>query len=528
MGMEREPTLYNPGMDPNATGEPLAGRAVAAAIEACRQRRSVDVLSDPLGFLEFDIAVWRQCPNGMPVEAEAFTRPKQGGGTRVEVVPDFATSVALQVAADRLGGEPVRAYASWWETVPMWIRHALVEGMSVIVADVEDYFGSLPGSGIVRALRSLDLDDGTVETTLGTIRKINAIPDASGASRSGLPVSHDDLLWRVADAALSPVDETLAGEPMVARHVRWVDDFFIAARPSNVDQVLHVLCTTLAAEGMRLNSSKTRVLDSLADYERQTMTHEHRLITSLMTASSRSPLSGSQRRALDVLAESDRLETPEQARLWKRAYALAGRLESFSLVPAAIEDLERYPTATEQIASYLRLLNWPCDTAVQTVRAIKRARTDSQAIVLLRALLGTGGSLPVHALAALDALFESGAARLHPYAQVLLHAARTFGRSHRKRGDVKRLLSLASTAGSPLARRIAIELLWLIPEERCHLAELTRLDASSTVRGLAMLPAIAGPAASEGVGGLRERGPSDRVWCGLGAALRSAWVRPSA
>ena len=523
--MAWRPTLYNPGMDADPTGEPLVGRAVAAAVETCRQRRSVDVLADPLGFPEFDIAAWRQCTDGMPVEVEAYTRPKQGGGTRVEVVPDFATSVALQVAADRLGGEPVRAYASWWETVPMWIRHALVEGMAVIVADVEDYFGSLPGSGIARALRSLDLDDGTVETTLGAIRKINAVPDAGGASRSGLPVSQDDLLWRVADAALSPVDETLAREPMVARHVRWVDDFFIAAPPGDVDQVLRVLRTALAAEGMRLNSSKTRVLDSLADYERQTMTREHRLITSLRMASSRSPLSGSQGRALDALAESDRLETPEQARLWKRAYALASRLRSFAFVPAAIEDLERYPTATEQIASYLRLLNWPCDTAVQAVQVIERALSDSQAIVLLRALLGTGHWLPAPALAALKALSASASVRMHPYAQALLHACLVFRQRHRDGTVVKRLLSFAGQCGSPFARRTVIELLWQISDERCHLAELARRDGSPTVRGLTMLPAIAGPTARGRTGDLHEGTPATGAWSDVGAALRSAWLQ---
>ena len=511
-------------MDADATREPRDERAVAAAIEACRQRRSVDVLADPLGFPEFDIAAWRQRTDGMPVEVETYTRPKQGGGARVEVVPDFATSVAFQLAAERLGGEPIRPYASWWETVPMWIRHALVDGMSVIVADVEDYFGSLPESGIERALASLELDAGTVETMLGAIREINAIPDSSGATRSGLPVSQDDLLWRVADAALSPVDEALAREPMVARHVRWVDDFFIATPPSDVDHVLHVLCAALADEGLRLNSSKTKVLDSLADYERQTMTHEHRLITSLRMASSRSPLSASQQRAFDAFAESDRQETPEQARLWKRAYALAGRLGSVALVPRSIEDLELYPAATEQIASYLRSLDWPSDTAAQAVDAIKRSRTDSQPIVLLRAMLGTGHSLPTRALEALKALSESGTAQLHPYAQVLMHACQTFGR-HSESGAVKRLLALARQDESPLARRTAIEFLWLIPEERRQLAELARRDASPTVRGLSMLPAIAGPAARERIADRHESTPGYRAWGCTGAVLRSAWLQ---
>ena len=464
-----------------------------------------------------------------------FTRPKPGGGTRLEVVPDFATSVALQLAADGVGGEPTRPYTSGWDTVQMWIRHALVEGMSVIVADVEDYFESLPALAIERALRRLGLDDGTVETTLRTIREINAVPDRRGACRSGLPVAQDDLVWLVADAALRPVDERLTAEQTVARHVRWVDDFFIAAHATQADRVLHVLSRALAAEGIRLNSRKTRVLGSLQAYEQQTMTQQHRLISSLTMASTGSSLSATQQRAFDAFAESDRLATPEQARLWKRAYVLARRLGSFALVPTAIEDLGRYPTATGQIASYLRSLNWPCDTAAQVVQSLAHAPTDSQTIVLLRALLGTADPLPATAVAALKALSQTVIVPLHPYAQVLLHACLVFRQSQKDDSALRRLVSLAREGASPLARRTAMVLLWLIPEERCRLTELSRKDASQTVRGLAMLPAIASTANRERIGDLREGTQANpimhegtqtsRVWSGLGTALRSAWLQ---
>lgn len=504
------------------------GRAIAVATEACRQKVSANDLADPLAFPEFDIAAWRGRTDALPVEVDTFTRPKQWGGTRVEVVPDFATSVALQLAADRVGGEPTHPYESRWDTVQLWIRHALVEGLSVIVADVEDYFESLPGLAIERALRRLDLDDGTVEATQRTLREINAVPDLRGTCRSGLPVSQDDLVWLVADAALRPVDESLACERTVARHVRWVDDFFIAAHASHVDQVLHVLAEALDAEGIRLNSRKTRVLASLQDYEQQTMTQQHRLISSLTMASARSSLSETQQRAFDAFAESDRLATPEQARLWKRTYVLGRRLGSYALVPSAIEDLGRYPTATGQIASYLRSLNWPCDTATSVVQALAHARTDSQTIVLLRTLLGTAEPLSATAVAALKALSPSAVGTMHPYAQVLLYACLVFRQRPRDSTAVRPLLSLAREGASPLARRTAIELLWLIPEERRHLAELSREDASQTVGGLAMLPAIAGAAAPERFVDLHEATLADRVWHGLGSALRSAWLQPAA
>lgn len=515
-------------METRVTDEFADGRAVAVATEACRQSLSASVLADPLAFPEFEVAAWRRCAAGMPVEVDTFTRPKQGGGTRVEVVPDFATSLAFQLAADRVGGVSPRPYASWSETVQLWIRHALVEGMSVIVADVEDYFESLPGLAIDRALRRLDLDDGTVEATQRTIREINAVPDLRGTCRSGLPVSRDDLVWLVADAALRPVDESLACERTIARHVRWVDDFFIAADGSRVDQVLHVLSAALEAEGVRLNPRKTRVLDSLQDYERSTMTPQHRLITSLMMASARNRLSEAQRSAFNAFAESDRLANPQEARLWKRAYTLARRVGSYALVPAAIADLGRYPTATGQIASYLHSLNWPCDTAAKVVQPLARSSADSQTVLLLRALLGTAGPLPASAVAALKALPQSVVVALHPYAQVLLHACLVFRQRHRDGSAVSRLVSLARQGRSPLARRTAMELLWLIPEERRHLADLSREAASQAVRGLAVLPGIADAAGRERILEMHEPTLADRAWYGLGSALRSAWLQPVA
>lgn len=517
---------YNRGMDRRGEDKSLNGKAVAAAIESCRQRQSACVLSDPLEYAEFDGATsW--CHDGIdkPAEADTFTRPKQGGGWRVEVVPDFSTSVELQLIAERVGErEPPQSYESWWDSVSMWIRHALVQGMAVIVADVENYFGSIPTSGIKRALHSLDLDEGSIETTLCAIHEVNSAPDFDGATRTGLPVVQDELVWLIADAVLRPVDQRLSLEPIVARHLRWVDDFFVAVDSNDVDQALISLSAALDAEGLRLNGTKTRVFGSVEDFEQQTMTYEHRLVSNLTMAGSRGNLSALQQCAFGRLVEGERSATPEQARFWKRMYALAQRLRSPALVPAAIDDLMRFPTAAGQISSYLRSLNWPCGTEAQSAEWVAHAPTDSQAIVMLRALLSSEEPLARAAVTALKEVSESAVIRIHPYTRVLLHACLMLRQQNEDCGAAEWLLPLSRTTRSPLARRIAIEVLWLMPEKRAQLAELIRKDSSQTVRGLAMLPAIAGHAAGKGAFGGEEQ-TVDTSWDGVGSELKSTWMQ---
>ena len=114
------------------------------------------------------------------------------------------------------------------------------------------------------------------------------------------------------------------------------------------------------------------MLDSLVDYERQALASEHRVVTSLAMTGSQTDLSASQRRAFAGLVEGDRLPTPEHAQLWKRTYALAERLRSPALVAQSFDDLDRYPTAERQIASYLRELNWPYGTAARAAAQVAR------------------------------------------------------------------------------------------------------------------------------------------------------------
>ena len=267
------------------------------------------MLSDPLGYAEIEASSARHGVGAWTLaEVDIVTRPKQGGGTRVEVVPDFITSMQLQLVAEQIEErEPPQPYESWWDAVPMWIRHALVEGMSVIVADVDTYFPSVSVPSIERALRRLQLDEKSTETTLGAIRDINTAPDATGRTRTGLPIADDELLWLIADVVLRPVDDRLSLDPHVARHTRWVDDFYLAVEATRVDQVLISLSDALDTEGFRLNESKTKVMDSLMNYERQAMANEHRVVTNLTMMASRGDLSPSQKNAFTMLVEGNDL-----------------------------------------------------------------------------------------------------------------------------------------------------------------------------------------------------------------------------
>ena len=427
----------------------------------------------------------------------------------MEVIPDFETSVRLQIVAAKLveGGlhvphsasalEVTRGerprYALWSETVPMWVRHMLVGGTTVVVADVEDYFGSVPACRIASALRAAQLDPRSIESTLHTVCDINSAPDYRGATRTGLPVSQDDLFWHIADLALTTVDERLHREPGIIRHIRWIDDFYVAVDVDGVEDALRTLSAALESIGLRLNEAKTRVLGSLAAFERQALSDQHRVVSTLGMLGSRGPLSSVQQDAFEELADTERAPSVEHARLWKRVYALAERLRSSALLDKAIDDLTVYPTAGREIASYLNTLNWPSDTGPQAVRLLRRATTDAESINLLQALLQHDGILDVSICSALEDVACRADDSLHPYALVLLHACLMSGRPASERmASVQQILLVATKSRSPMARRVAMELLWLIPEQRPCVAQLAAKDASHTVRALVNMPGVRG------------------------------------
>lgn len=486
---------------------PASTPDLQAALAECEQRWAQGLFIDPLGFPQFhDTPHTVNAQNAPPVEAELVTRPKTGGGTRLEVVPDCVTSLRLQVVArrlrDRILPSPYsvlsaqspgsQQYALWSDTIPLWIRHMLVDGKTVLVADIEGYFGSVSPSLIESALNCAGLDDAIIGGVSDTIQAINSIPDHTGATRRGIPVSQDDLFWYVADLVLRPVDKRLAQHAGIAGHLRWVDDFFIAVDDTaTVAHALRALSAALDPMGLHLNPAKTRVLDSLPQYDRESLAQQHRTVNSLTLTSERAPLSPSQYQVFASLTEMDRIQSTEHGRLWKRIYALATRLHSSALVSEAVNDLTFFPTAEAQISSYLEAVHWPSGTFTEAARLLLRpSTTDTQAINLLQALLASPPPVEAHALCALRDLAGSSPDNHHPYTLSLANACLVDLVPTEQYAATTWLFSLATNPTSPRARRLAIQLLWLMPEHREILARQIAKDTSHAVRSLADLPAV--------------------------------------
>ena len=520
---------YNHRMFSQRNQNVLNSPCIASAIEICRRRRAAGVLPDPLGFAEYGTESANSVvPNNIRTEIEMITRPKPAGGSRVEVVPDFITSIRLQCVADQVPDrKQPQPYDYWWETVPLWIQHALVEGMTVIVADIDNYFPAISESQIKQAMMRLGLEHESVDMGLSAIRAINEHPDENGRKRTGLPIADEELIWLIADDVLRPVDDRLANEPVVVRHTRWIDDFFVAVNPDNVDLAMLILSEVLEEEGLRLNQHKTRILDTLVGFERHAMTSEHRLVSNLAMIASKVPLSASQQSAFERLMDTERSLTIDHVRLWKRIYSLAERLRCTALVPEAISDLRRYPTAEKQISSYLCALNWPCGTAVQAVERVANAPTDSQAIVLLRALLGTQESLSRTALSTLRKVSESTANQMHPYSIALIHACLMMGEAKTEWPKLlQQIVSLTRNTRSPFARRVAFELLWLMPDHRNLFSVAIKGDSSPTVWGLASLPAIDRTKTGSAANVAQEwEWRCDPSWGRLGSEVNRTWMR---
>lgn len=480
---------------------------IQAAFAECQQRSAQSLFVDPLGFPRLhDTPLTASVQNVAPVDVELVTRPKSGGGTRLEVVPDWLTSLRLQTVARQLRDRILpwphsvlsaqcpasRQYALWSDTIPLWIRHMLVDGKTVLVADVEDYFCSISQPLIADALNRAGLDDATIGGVSDTIHAINSIPDLTGATRRGLPVSQDDLFWYVADLVLRPVDEVLEQHTRIASHLRWVDDFFIAVDDTaEAARALRVLSAALAPMGLHLNLAKTQIFDSLPQYDAESLVHQHRVVTGLTLIGERAQLSRSQEQAFASLIEMDRIQSTEHARLWKRIYALAARLRSFALVSDALKDLTVFPTAETQIPSYLQAVHWPSGTCTEAAQLLLRQSTaDTQAINLLQALLASPPPVEPQALRALRDLATSSPEKYHPYTLSLANACLVDLVPAEQDAAATRLFSLAISPTSSRARRLAIQLLWLMPEHREVTTRLISNDPSHTVRSLADLPAV--------------------------------------
>ena len=323
-----------------------------------------------------------------------------------------------------------------------------------------------------------------IKITIQKIEEINCTRDQQGLTRRGIPVAQDTLFWLLADLVLRPVDELLSQDQNIPNYCRWVDDFFIAVEPSSDNYALEALSTALAPLGLELNRHKTHTVASLDEFDHHTLTFEHRIVTSLMMTAIHGPLSESQLDAFIKLVESDRIHSIEHARLWKRIYVLAAKLRSPRLANKAFTDLDAYPTIEKQVLLYLHKVGWPRDTLLCAINQLVRAPTDSQAITILKALLLAILSEREVDISALQALATSNQPAFHPYAQVLLQACLVFQCSNTQTTVAQRLLSSTRDLSSPMARRLALNLLWSIPETRNLAKDRAIVDDDYTVGAL--------------------------------------------
>ena len=280
------------------------------------------------------------------VEAEFLTRPKPSVGVRLELLPDIATSTYLQGVANRLTQQELalerslsarlfnfqfsqeNPYDVWSVSVPSWIRSELDNGRTVIIVDIRDYFGSVAAGQIEGVLRGRHLDQTLIDNVLVLISKINSLPDIENNTRSGIPVAPDDLFWLIGDILLGTTDLAIKNCGSVISHVRWVDDFFVSTFRGMERKTIENVSSIIGEHGFSINYDKTRIYTSVEQFDRETFTREHQIITELFhTAASAGALSEQQRAQLAALVEETAAGSIGDVRLWKRVYALARRLK---------------------------------------------------------------------------------------------------------------------------------------------------------------------------------------------------------
>ena len=169
------------------------------------------------------------------------------------LTPRIERSLGPGVFANRTIGRGTRSMTAlepWGRAWTRWRRSALAEatdGSRLLRADVADFYPSVGE----RAIR-LSLGDGTDEA----LRVLRSFWDGGVA---GLPIGPEPSAI-LANAVLAYADAALRGAGSAP--IRWVDDWLIPVPDRRAaDRSLVALEAALAELGLRLNPSKTIVLD---------------------------------------------------------------------------------------------------------------------------------------------------------------------------------------------------------------------------------------------------------------------------
>lgn len=417
-------------------------------------------------------------PEEWTVDVDVIRKPKQGAGERPERLVDIFTGSLLQVVANVLkekqhsSGSSVRpeslqlpsingdTYEDWAKSLTNWLRSQIINGRTVVKIDFADFFPNIRRRQMTDAMVAAGLTPTVADALLVIFDHINMAKDSKGQVGEGLPIIPDEIAWIIADLVLEPFDKSVLTIDAVPSYIRWVDDCYFACYPEQTLNIIDRMSKLAGAFGFTVNSTKTRILASLDDLDRELLQHEHGLLSELFELTQRSPREAVtlERFFAQVI---DRLSSgkPEHARVIKRLYTLAGLISSNKLVASASSDLKKFPAAERQIFEYLWRLKWPGEAHDILVDALLNSSNESRQIIVLELLLQCNDStLPK---VAEDACFSllSGNESIHDLVSCLAFIVVLTRIPDRRETVTARLGAYAPCYQSAMARRLAYEVL---------------------------------------------------------------------
>lgn len=146
------------------------------------------------------------------------------------------------------------------------VRKAVWQGRyEVIDADLSDYFGSIPHAGLLKQV-ARRVSDGSILALVKAFLKAPIVEEKSGRktiqpNERGTPQG-GPLSPLTSNLYLNSLDHGVNGRrELEAKLVRYADDFVLLCRPGNGAALLVRLKVYLERKGLRLNETKTRVID---------------------------------------------------------------------------------------------------------------------------------------------------------------------------------------------------------------------------------------------------------------------------
>lgn len=185
----------------------------------------------------------------VPLAAAAYGEAVGGVASGIEA------RLGPGVFANRVARPSPLALEPWQAARARFRRNAvrLAETAGALVlADVRECYAGIGGGVVGEGLLRIGCDPSAV------VRITTLLDGFAGEGVHGLPVGPEPSAV-LANAVLSGADEALAADGTV--HLRWVDDFVLAARDAaDADRKLERLRAALARTGLELNERKTKVI----------------------------------------------------------------------------------------------------------------------------------------------------------------------------------------------------------------------------------------------------------------------------